>query len=68
MKFHLIVIGLIMMLSPLVVKIVPALYFLGPFLIFFVLCACIGFCIFAAGISEKFTNIEKSNSEEEKEN
>jgi hypothetical protein len=55
------------MASPLIVKFVPALIFLGPFLLFFVLCACIGFCIFAAGLEESFTNIEKPSSEEEKE-
>jgi len=58
MKIKLIIIGILMMLPVVAVKFIPALIFLGPFLIFFVLAACIGMCILIAGISQ-FTNIEK---------
>ena len=52
MNIKLLLIGGIMMASPLIVKFVPILIFLGPFIGIFVLCALIGFCIFAAGISQ----------------
>ena len=64
MDIKLIIIGIIMMLPVVAIKFVPALIFLGPFLLFFVLAACIGMCILIAGIS-KFTNIEKRPQEQE---
>jgi hypothetical protein len=67
MKLNLVIIGLIMMLSPLLVKKVPALLFLGPFLSLFFLAAIIGFIIFCVGISKKnFTNVQPITLQEEK--
>jgi hypothetical protein len=66
MKLKLILVGILMMVPLIAVKFIPALLFLGPFLIFFVLAACVGMCVLIAGVSS-FTNIEKQPVTEDQE-
>jgi len=66
MDLKLIIIGFLLMLPVVAVKFIPALIFLGPFLIIFICLACAGLFVMIAGIS-KFTNVQRfANVEKEK--
>jgi hypothetical protein len=60
MDIKLIIIGILLILPVIAVKFIPALLFLGPFLIFFVLLACSGLITIIVGVS-KFTNTLKQS-------
>jgi hypothetical protein len=67
MDIKIILIGLILMVPLIAVKFIPALLFLGPFLICFVCCACAGMIMVITGIA-KFTNVQRfANVEKEEE-
>ena len=69
MDIKLIILGIMLMIPVIAVKFIPALLFLGPFLLIFVLCACAGLIMMMVGVS-KFTNVQKqpfTNIEERKE-